>query len=143
MSADDRLAILEAIQRYSHAIDARDVEAYTALFAASGVFEVTSSARPEPFIRAMGQEGIRAWITETMARWGDAQTRHHQCCTIFEALSADAARTRTMLLETRVRPGERTPAPHTQGVYTDQWVREAGGWRIARRALRLDAGEER
>lgn len=139
MSADDRLAILDAIQRYSHAIDGRDAEAYAALFAEHGVFEVTSTTRPQPFIHAAGRDGIRDWVTATMERWGAAQTRHHQCCTVFDALADGAARTRTMLLESRVHPGEQA-APHTQGVYTDEWVRAADGWRIARRALRLDAG---
>ncbi len=138
MNSDDRLAILEAIQRYSHAIDGRDAGAYAALFAQDGVFEVTSTTRPQPFIRAEGRDGIREWVTATTQRWGAAQTRHHQCCTVFEALTPDAAQTRTLLLESRLLPGERTPMLYSQGVYTDDWVRGAEGWLIARRALRLD-----
>ena len=141
MSTADRLAILEAIQRYSYATDSRDAEAYAALFSLRGVFEVTSATRPQPFIHAEGRDGILEWVRGTMEsseRWGDAQTRHHQSGTVFDALSADAARTRTMLLESRMLPDGRVPRPWTQGVYTDDWVREPDGWRIARRALHLD-----
>ena len=102
MSTADRLAILEAIQRYSYATDSRDAEAYAALFSLRGVFEVTSATRPQPFIHAEGRDGILEWVRGTMERWGDAQTRHHQSGTVFDALSVDAARTRTMLLESRI-----------------------------------------
>ncbi len=138
MSADDRLAIIEAIQRYSYAVDSRDAEAYTALFSIRGVFEVTSVAHPEPFIHAGGHDGILEWVRGTMERWGEAQTRHNQCCTVFDDLTADTARTRTMLLESRMLPDRQIPRPWTQGVYTDDWVREPDGWRITRRALHLD-----
>ena len=138
MSADDRLAIIEAIQRYSYAVDSRDATAYTALFSIRGVFEVTSVAHPEPFIHAEGHDGILEWVEPTMERWGDAQTRHNQCCTVFDELTADTARTRTMLLESRMLPDRQIPRPWTQGVYTDDWVREPDGWRITRRALHLD-----
>ena len=139
MSAADRLAILEAIGRYSYAIDGRDAGAYAALFAERGVFETTIGAGPRPHIRVEGRGAIRAWAAETMARWGEARTRHHQCGAAFDALDADAARTRTLLLETRMAPGDRAPRPWTQGVYTDDWTRGPSGWRLARRALRLDA----
>ena len=120
MSTADRLAILEAIQRYSYATDSRDAEAYAALFSLRGVFEVTSATRPQPFIHAEGRDGIRDWVEGAMARWGDVQTRHHrESGTVFDALSADAARTRTMLLESRMFPDGRVPRPWTQGVYTD------------------------
>ena len=139
MSADDRLAILEAIQRYSFAVDGRDAGAYAALFCERGVFETTIGAGPRPHIRVEGRDAIRAWAAETMARWGETRTRHHQSGAVFDALGADAARTRTLLLETRMAPGDRAPRPWTQGVYTDDWTRGPSGWRLARRALRLDA----
>ncbi|MYE45186.1 MAG: nuclear transport factor 2 family protein [Chloroflexi bacterium] len=138
MSADDRLAIIEAIQRYSHAVDSRDAEAYTALFSIRGVFQVTSVAHPEPFMYAEGHDGILEWVRGTMDSWGDVQTRHNQSGTVFDELSADTARTRTMLLESRKWPDRPLPGLWTQGVYTDDWVREPDGWRITRRALHLD-----
>ena len=138
MSATDRLAILEAIQRYSYAVDSRDAEAYAALFSIRGVFQVTSVAHPEPFIRAEGRAAILEWVRGTMERWGDAQTRHNQSGSVFDALTADTARTRTMLLESRMLPERSVPRPWTQGVYTDDWVREPSGWRLTRRALHLD-----
>ncbi len=138
MSTDDRLAILEAIQRYSYAVDSRDAEAYAALFSIRGVFEVTSAKQPQPFVHAEGRDAILDWVRETLDGWGAVQTRHHQGGTVFDELTADTARTRTILLESRMLPDRQIPRPWTQGVYTDDWVREPDGWRIARRALRLD-----
>lgn len=140
MNTTDRLAILEAIQLYSYAIDSRDIEAYTDLFTEQAIFKVTRGFSSQPFIHVEGRNGIREWITATTVRWGDVQTRHHQTNTIFDSLSKNTARTRTMLLESRAQPGESTVVAYTQGVYTDDWAYEADVWRIASRALRLDTG---
>jgi 3-phenylpropionate/cinnamic acid dioxygenase small subunit len=140
MNTADRLAILEAIQLYSYAIDSRDIETYIDLFTENAVFKVVRGFSSQPFIHAEGRNGVREWITATTMRWGDVQTRHHQTNTIFDSLSENTARTRTMLLESRAQPGESAVIAYTQGVYTDDWTYEAGVWRIARRALHLDTG---
>ena len=139
MSLDDRVAILEQIARYSYAWDERDAEAYTALFAEDAVFEVDPELPGGPATLARGREEIGAWARARMAaRAPGVQTRHHQTGTIFDELSADSARTRTMLLTTRVGPGAE---PATTGVYSDEWRRTPEGWRFARRTLRHDLTE--
>ena len=132
----DRLAILEQIARYSYAWDDRDLEAYVALFAGDAAFVVDPELPDGPSVDAHGHEAIRAWARERMdARKPGVQVRHHQSGTLFEELDGDRARTRTMLLTSRVGPeGE----PPSSGVYYDEWRRTAEGWRFAKRTLRHD-----
>ena len=145
MSADDRLAILDQIGRYSYAWDGKDSDTYAALFTEDAVFEVFTRG-DEPVIHNEGREAIRRWARATHSgeRPGlrphppDEQTRHNQSGTVFDELGADAARTRTMLLSARQGPGDVIPIPSTTGVYRDEWRRTSEGWRIARRSLRID-----
>ena len=145
MSADDRLAILDGIARYSYAWDGKDADAYAALFTEDAVFEVFAGG-DEPVIHNEGRAAIHAWAraTHTGERPGlrhhppDEQTRHNQSGTVFDELGADAARTRTMLLSARQSPGDAIPIPSTTGVYRDEWRRTPAGWHLARRTLHID-----
>ena len=65
-------------------------------------------------------------------------TRHHQRATVFDELTADAARTRTMFLLTSIGPGDHYPRTVSSGVCRDEWRRTAEGWRIARRIADAD-----
>ena len=139
MTAEDRLDILEQIGRYSYAADERDAEGLVALFTDDGVIErwLTDSEAPEE--RTAGSAALRAWAQGHYdARPEGVQTRHHQRATVFDELVADRARTRTMLLLTRIGPGDRHPVSTGSGVYHDEWRRTADGWRIARRAIHID-----
>ena len=137
MRTEDRLAILERIARYSSAWDERDLEGYADLFTADGAFVVDPGLPGGPAVRAEGREAIRDWARGRMeARAPDVQIRHHQSGTVFEELEGDRARTRTMLLTSRVGPGGEPPS---SGVYDDEWRRTPEGWRLARRTLRHDA----
>ncbi len=132
----DRLAILEQIARYSYAWDDRDLEAYVALFAEDAVFVVDPELPDGPSVDAEGHEAIRAWAQQRMAaRKPGVQVRHHQSGTLFDELDEDQARTRTMLLTSRVGPDGEPPG---SGIYYDEWRRTADGWRFARRTLRHD-----
>ncbi len=133
---EDRLAILEQIARYSYAWDGRDLDAYVALFAEDGVFVVDPELPGGPSTHAVGHEAIRAWARERMdARKPGVQVRHHQSGTLFEELGEDSARTRTMLLTSRVGPDGQPPS---SGIYYDEWRRTAEGWRFANRTLHHD-----
>ena len=54
---------------------------------------------------------------------------------LFDELGEDQARTRTMLLTSRVGPDGEPPG---SGIYYDEWRRTAEGWRFATRTLRHD-----
>ena len=132
----DRLAILEQIARYSYAWDDRDLEAYIALFVEDASFVVDPELPGGPSVDATGHEAIRTWARERMdARKPGVQVRHHQSGTLFDELGEDQARTRTMLLTSRVGPDGEPPG---SGVYYDEWRRSAEGWRFAKRTLRHD-----
>ena len=132
----DRLAILEQIARYSYAWDDRDLEAYIALFVEGASFVVDPELPGGPSVDATGHEAIRTWARERMdARKPGVQVRHHQSGTLFDELGEDQARTRTMLLTSRVGPDGEPPG---SGVYYDEWRRTAEGWRFAKRTLRHD-----
>ena len=138
MSTDDRLAILEMIGRYSYAYDGRDADAYASLFTEDAVFEVYVG-RDYPLVRKQGREAIRVWargLHEEMP--ADLQGRHHQTGTVFDELGPDSARTRTMLLGTRLDPGAESPRVGGTGVYSDEWRKTPEGWRFAKRVIRMD-----
>ena len=136
MQIEDRLALQEQIARYSYAWDERDLDGYVALFAEDAIFEVDPELPGGPSVHRRGREEIRSWAEERMAaRSPDVQVRHHQSGTVFEELGADHARTRTMLLTSRVGPGGQPPS---SGIYYDEWQRTPEGWRVARRTLRHD-----
>ena len=136
MQIEDRLALLEQIARYSYAWDEQDLDGYVALFIEDGVFEVDPELPGGPSVHCHGHEAIREWAAARMAaRSPDVQVRHHQSGSIFDELGADHARTRTMLLTSRVGPGGEPPS---SGVYYDEWQRTPEGWRFARRTLRHD-----
>ena len=145
MSADDGLAILDQIGRYSYAWDGKDSDAYAALFTEDAVFEVFTRG-DEPVIHNAGREAIRRWARATHSgeepglrhHPPDEQTRHNQSGTVFEELGEDSARTRTMLLSARQAPGDVIPIPSTTGVYRDEWRRTDEGWRIVRRVADMD-----
>jgi hypothetical protein len=62
--------------------------------------------------------------------------------TTFDELTADAARTRTMLINTVQRPSDRTPVLMNTGVYHDEWRKTPEGWKLARRAIHHDRHQE-
>ena len=140
MSADDRLAILDMIGRYSQAWDEKDADAYVALFTDDGVFELNPELPDGPTISEHGREQIRSWAEASHRRLADTgtRTRHVQSGTVFDELTERTARTRTMLISMRLRPGDSGPWASSAGVYTDEWRKSDEGWRIARRTLRHD-----
>ena len=139
MTADDRLAILEQIGRYSYAADDRDVEGMVGLFTGDGVFERREIGSDGPVYAVAGREALRRWAAEAFGSLPEGVlTRHHQRATVFDELGADAARTRTMFLLTSIAPGDRHPRTVSSGVNRDEWRRTADGWRIARRVADAD-----
>lgn len=135
----DRLAILEVLATYSHAWDARDADAYATLFTDDVRFDVYVPTREDPVIRHDGRKALHSWATRRCAERADEpQSRHNISGTLFDELTADRARTRTMLLETRRDPRESAPTPYATGVYHDEWRKTPDGWRFAKRVLHLD-----
>lgn len=139
MTAEDRLDILERIGRYSYAADEGDAEGLAALFTADGVFARRLIGDDAPETLAAGREALAAWARAAFAaRPRGVRTRHHQRATVFDAIGEAEAGTRTMLLVTRIGPGDRHPVAAASGLYRDEWRRTGEGWRIARRVAEID-----
>lgn len=142
MSVADRLAILDAIARYSYTFDGREVDAFVQLFTEDGVFEMLAANASEPELVMTARAGIHEWVTNWFRELDPAiQSRHFQSGTTFRELTAEYAKTSTMLMTTAQHPGEASPRVKMTGVYHDHWIKTAQGWRISRRTLRHDHQE--
>ncbi len=139
MSIEDRLAILEVIARYSYAYDARDAEGFAQLFTDDAVWEMFVSGATEPQVRLESRGAIRHWAEQNyQGRIAGVYSRHYQSGVLFDELTAETARTRTMVLVTHQNATDTAPRPTLSGVYDDQWHKTQDGWRLVCRTLRHD-----
>ena len=138
MSVEDRLAILELIAHYAYTWDSRDAAGWAALFLEDAIWEsYRGGATPAVTLRSHAARREFSQASFDGALVG-VRTRHYQTGTVFDTLTADTARTRTMILATRWPAGEDAPSPSLSGVYEDELRKTAAGWRFARRTLRRD-----
>lgn len=138
MTAADRLTILEQVRRYSYAWDGRDSKGYAALFDEDAEFATFNRSSAEPTLRLVGRDAILEWAREVHGSHAvDVQRRHHMSSTVFDELTPDRARTRSMLLAIRIAPGEQ-PFLSATAVYHDEWRREPEGWLLERRHAHFD-----
>ena len=142
MSLEDKLAIQEVIAQYSYTYDAQDAEGFAALFTEDAVWELFAAGATRPTIRLESRAAILGWAMQRLhERRGRFISRHYQSSTMFETLTAESARTRTMLLVTHQDVAEAAPRPTASGVYHDQWRKTPEGWQLAHRRLRHDTHE--
>jgi uncharacterized protein (TIGR02246 family) len=136
---EDKLAIQEVIAQYSYTYDANDAEGFAALFTEDAVWERLALGATRPEIRLESRAAIRAWAAQRLQeRHGRFTSRHYQSGLLFDELTAESARTRTMVLVTHQGVTEAAPRPTASGVYHDQWRKTPEGWRLAHRILRYD-----
>ena len=140
MNLEDKLAIQEVLAQYSYTYDAQDVEGFAALFTEDAVWELFASGATRPEIRLVSRAAIHAWAAQRLQeRLGRFTSRHYQSGMLFDELTSDAARTRTMVLLTHQGITEVAPRPTLSGVYHDQWRKTPEGWRLAHRILHHDS----
>ena len=143
MSVEDRLAILETIAQYSHTYDGQDAEGFARLFAEDGVFEVFEPDKDVAILRLTSQAAIHAWAAKRLAaRRGVFTSRHHQSGTLFEELTSNSAKSRTMVLVTHQLLYAALPRLALTCVYHDLWRKTAVGWRFVHRAAYVDCDRE-
>jgi len=139
MILEDKLAIYEVIARYSHTWDAKDADGFAQLFVEEGVWELFGPGPEPPQLRLESRAAIHAWAIQNFeGRLLGIHTRHHQGATLFDELTKDTARTRTLVLVTHQGPSDDIPRPHVSGVYQDEWRKTSAGWQFAHRLLRHD-----
>jgi uncharacterized protein (TIGR02246 family) len=140
VSLEDRLAIQEVIAQYSYAYDAQDAEGFAALFTEDAVWELFAAGATRPEVRLASRAAIRAWAAQRLQeRFGRFTSRHYRSGILFDELTPESARTRTMVLVTHQGVTEAAPRPTASGVYHDRWRKTPEGWRFAHRILRRDS----
>jgi hypothetical protein len=131
MSIEDKLAIQEVIARFSYTWDAKAAEDFAQLFSEDAVLEIFTAGDTSPQLHLASRAAIRRWAVQNHTeRLGGIQTRHHQSGLLFDALTSETARTRTMVLVTHQGATEAAPRLHRSGMYQMQWRRLPEGWRI-------------
>lgn len=135
MNVDDMAAIQQQIARYSYVYDAGDADGWAQLFTEDGIWEYMTADAPEPATRLEGHRSLREFCTKRFASRSDGWTyAHHQSGILFDELSPDSARTRSMVTITLQKPGE-PPRLFLTGIYRDKWTKTPGGWRFEHRVL--------
>lgn len=139
MSVEDRLAILDVMARYSFAFDRQNIDLWTELFTPSGVFEVFVRGAATPATRYAGQAQLHAFAVDSFTRrLLGARVRHFQTNTVFHELTAEAARTSTMVMITQVGSRDEHPRLALTGQYEDVWSKRDSLWKLAVRTLYTD-----
>lgn len=125
---EDELAIGRVLVEYSATQDARDYDAYVALFAEEGEWVNGATVYK-------GRQAIRDMLVglygETPADFVNAESYHITSNPQID-LEGDRATARSRhLLVMRGPEGE--PTPMLAGIYDDAFIRENGEWKILRR----------
>jgi hypothetical protein len=135
MKTEDMMAVEQVIARYAYAFDSGDADAWADTFCEDGVWEMVDQLGGEPRRRLVGRAELAAFCTHQFTnRAPGASSFHHQSSVLFEKLTADTARTRTLLILSVKTTGER-PRIQMTGIYHDDWLRAGAGWRLQRRVL--------
>lgn len=125
---EDEKEIREVIIRYGEYLDARDYAAYAALFASDGVWT-------GGFGSAQGPAAIQAMLEEHLGKPEEGfinKTNFHLNTTVLVDVQGDSAKARSRYLFFTASP-ENRPVVALAGRYVDEFVREAGQWKIKRR----------
>jgi len=134
VTTSDREKITQAIALHAYTWDARDLEAWSELFAEDAVTHVYPAGGDEPSWTSRSREELleagRNYQANTLK---DTQSRHHLSSILFLESNGDAVKTRCTVLVTHRSDSE--PAPHivSSGIYVMHWKRVDGQWRITRR----------
>lgn len=134
LSAVDQLDLVALTARYAAAVDERDWDGATDLFALGGVLHVPDPPRSlDPVLDHVGRDAVRAAV----ARLEEfARTVHHLTGSVWVA-DGDGATGRTTAVAHHVENGPEPRSWVWHLRYDDRCVRGTDGWQFARRALSL------
>jgi uncharacterized protein (TIGR02246 family) len=129
---EDREEIHRLFLAYAAALDARDMHAYSALFARDGEWIGGTGYGRTP-------EGIRTMLEERLAPNPPAPGPTHRHLVTNERIELDGDRATAVSTWTLVTRTEGdVPALTLLGTYRDTLVREDGRWRFASREAHVD-----
>lgn len=127
----DRLAVEDLLFRYSRAIDTRNFDLLDEVFTPDGVADYTSSG---------GIRGTLAEVKEWLgAALGVFTVVQHLITNVAVDFAGDEARSTCYMINPLGYPaeGDKTEMIFCGGLYHDQLVRTAEGWRIRERVIEL------
>jgi ketosteroid isomerase-like protein len=125
---EDELAIRRIIVDYATTLDGHDFAAYAALFAKDGVWQNGNTVRRGS---AEIQQMLLGLYGPTPAGYRNMES-YHLVSNLAVDVNGDKATARSRhLLVLRGTDGH--PTPTLAGLYEDEFVRESGTWKIARR----------
>jgi len=130
---EDRAAIHGLLIDYGRTLDARDFDAFAALFARDGVY-VAGGSGAEPLSGAEAGAAMRRTFAENAL--GFAEPNYHLFFNeTVEFTGPDSASAGSQSLY--MVPGEDgAPRAAMMAQYDDELVREGGRWKLARRVVR-------
>ncbi len=127
----DRIAIQEQLlYAYAYAYDSKDCKSWANLFTTDGVLDLGGDVA-----KVTGRDAI---LQHCIARQknvvGHIKTRHNMLNIVFDQLDSHHAQTRTYLVLTWQKPGDRTPSIQRAFTYRDIIVKQGDGrWRFKER----------
>ncbi len=124
-AVSDELAIRDLVNRYSDAASRRDPAAIAETFIADGEWVYPALGQPR------GHDELRALFGRLLEGWNAFIQSLLSGRVALDASDADRARGRWYISEL----GQQSDGTdfHATGVYHDEYVRDAGVWRFARR----------
>ncbi len=127
--------VRDLISRYSHAVDAGEVEAIVNLFVDDGEL-ITPVGSPQ------GSAALREWAQQRIdSREPRIQVRHMVVNTLIAPVNSSRVRARSMLLYTRQNIDKPLSAEvMATGIYEDIIVHTANGWRFQQRRMEVAPG---
>jgi hypothetical protein len=138
MNLEDTFAINEVIANYSYTWDSADPDGWANIFTDDAVWESYHKGAVDPETRVVSRAALRKFAADRFGRRNGEQSRHYQTGTVFLELTAETARTRTMVAVALLPAGEITANINWTGIYIDDWRKTENGWKITRRALHHD-----
>lgn len=139
--AADRLALRELVDRYASAVDARDADAFAALFTPDAVLAVYEREDAEPVVEYRGHDALRD-VMDLLRHY--SATFHLMANHLCAIRAPDGATGETYCMAhhlTEAAGGATDLVMYIR--YRDAYTRTGDGWRFARRDVLRQWTEER
>ncbi len=119
----DRITIEEKLlYAYAYTYDSKDCVGWANLFTTDATLNLGERTK------ATGRDAIlQACIARQKDVVGNIQTHHNMTNIVFDELTANEAKTRTYVVLTWRKLGDKTPAVNAAGIYRDVIVKQSDG----------------
>lgn len=136
---EDRQAVLDTLQAYSHAIDLGREEAFLDCFAAGATFEIRSEIPGYPAATHVGDDALKAFI----AAHSKPPAVQHKHLYVVPDIDVDGDRARAVAYFVHLVDRDQRPTTISYGRYLDVLIRcDDGRWRILERISEVHASDD-